>query len=221
MFFLALCCTPVFGNKPMVIVSGSMEPTIKTNALTLVHKCKLEDVKVGDIITYYHPRLDEFITHRVVEKGEDFAITQGDANSVRDDIAVLDENIYGKVILTANWLAPILGPIVNDRTFDRPAAISMLFLVATVMSILWVVIALVAVYVYALYIVFHRPPTEDEIAHIFGEAQREMYADFRNTETLTIIQRVRLQVLYRTYKRETEDAIDELNHILHRKKAKK
>ena len=87
----ALYMTPLFGNKPAVIVSGSMEPTIQTGAFILVHFSDFEDCEVGDVITYYHPGFDELATHRIVEKGEDYYWTKGDANTARDNISVIED----------------------------------------------------------------------------------------------------------------------------------
>ena len=60
----ALYMTPLFGNKPAVIVSGSMEPTIQTGAFILVHFSDFEDCEVGDVITYYHPGFDELVLRK-------------------------------------------------------------------------------------------------------------------------------------------------------------
>ena len=58
----ALYMTPLFGNKPAVIVSGSMEPTIQTGEFLVVHFSDFEDCEVGDVLTYYHPGLASAIT---------------------------------------------------------------------------------------------------------------------------------------------------------------
>lgn len=205
--------TPRAGNRFMVITSGSMEPTIQTNALILVHTCSVSDLRDGDIVTYYHPGLRSLVTHRVIQKGEDWVLTQGDANDIHDDVKVVDDNLYGKVVLVMNWMVPIVERMSDQRT----TVISALITLFIIMMALWCIIAFVATYVYALHIVFHRPPTEQEIADVFGEQQREMYAKFRSSSQLTIIQRVRLQVLYRTYKRRTEKAQKQLDSIIHRK----
>lgn len=101
------------GNHPQIlgysfyhVMTGSMEPTISTNANVVVKSVDAEDLEVGDIITFQSQ--DEAIygsanTHRIIEVTTDEAgelcfITQGDANPVADDIAVYPEDIYGKVV---------------------------------------------------------------------------------------------------------------------------
>ena len=140
----ALYMTPLFGNKPAVIVSGSMEPTIKTGALILIHFSDFEDCEVGDVITYYHPGFDELVTHRIVEKGEDYYWTKGDANTARDDVSVIKDNFYGKVTYVANWLAPLLENWVVDRQFDRTALMSVLLVVGLGCGVDCIVISLIS-----------------------------------------------------------------------------
>lgn len=101
------------GNHPQIlgysfyhVMTGSMEPTISTNANVVVKSVDAEDLEVGDIITFQSQ--DEAIygsanTHRIIEVTTDEAgelcfITQGDANPVADDIPVYPEDIYGKVV---------------------------------------------------------------------------------------------------------------------------
>lgn len=117
----ALLATPMFGNKPVLIVSGSMEPAIKTGAMTIVNFCGFDDFKVGDICTYWSPDFNEYITHRVVLIGEDYLVTQGDVNTVVDPTPVINDMIMGKVILTLNFVAPAFQRYIGDHTFDRGA----------------------------------------------------------------------------------------------------
>ncbi len=88
------------------VLSGSMEPTIDTNANVVVKKVDTDTLEVGDIITF--SSRDEAIygsanTHRIVEittdeEGATCYITQGDANPVADANYVYPEDVYGKVV---------------------------------------------------------------------------------------------------------------------------
>ena len=76
----------IFGIKPAVVLSGSMEPTIKIGDLILVHSVDSASGKA--------------VTHRILEITQDAEgriqyVTQGDANNVRDDQAVRPEQIQG------------------------------------------------------------------------------------------------------------------------------
>ncbi len=80
----------------MIVMSGSMEPAIKTGSICFVRtKADFQNIKEGDVITYR--LLEGTITHRVIEKNRDGVITKGDANPVKDLGIVTKENYYGKV----------------------------------------------------------------------------------------------------------------------------
>ena len=146
----ALYTTPLFGNKPAVIVSGSVEPTIQTGAFILVHFSDFEDCELGDVITYYHPGLDELVTHRIVERGDACYWTKGDANPARDGVSVVKDNFYGKVTYVANWLAPFMKNWIVDRQFDKEALMSVLLEVGLGCWIACIVISFISSYIYSL-----------------------------------------------------------------------
>ncbi len=82
----------VFGITPVVVLSGSMEPTYSVGDL-LYYKKVDRELEIGDVITY---RLDDaLVTHRIVDiQGSEY-ITQGDANEARDLNPVLQDSIVG------------------------------------------------------------------------------------------------------------------------------
>ena len=88
----------IFGIKPAVVLSGSMEPTIKIGDLILVHSVDSTSLKKGDVVCYLYS--GKAVTHRILEITQDAEgriqyVTQGDANNVRDDQAVRPEQIQG------------------------------------------------------------------------------------------------------------------------------
>ena len=94
-----------FGNNSMFrVVTGSMSPTITENALIVAHKTDIDEVKVGDIVTFRSRSAEmagSIITHRVFkiinENGKTLLYTKGDANSAEDVLPVDSENYIGKV----------------------------------------------------------------------------------------------------------------------------
>ncbi|GBE58374.1 signal peptidase I W [bacterium BMS3Abin01] len=86
---------PVVGRyKPMVVLSGSMEPGIKVGSVVLVAAVNPDDIKVDDIITFPLPRKPDNqepanTTHRVTRVIADSGglrfITKGDANDTVDN----------------------------------------------------------------------------------------------------------------------------------------
>lgn len=210
---VALYMTPLFGNKPAVIVSGSMEPTIKTGALVLIHFSNFDDCEVGDIITYYHPGFDELVTHRVVEKGDDYYWTQGDANAARDSVSVIADNYYGKVVCIANWIAPLLERWVVDRQLDRGSIMSALVAIGLCGAIVCVVISLASTYLYSiLFVVRGKDYSEESLAAASGIDASMVQRCLKHKE-LSVWKRVKLNLAYRVWKRTLFDIDDELKKL--------
>lgn len=98
--------------KAYIITTTSMEPSIKENDVVIIKKCKDDDLKIDDIITFKSD--NEIITHRIVgkaengEEGYDY-VTKGDNNKTEDSQTLTIDDIEGKVILKI----PYLGKVVN------------------------------------------------------------------------------------------------------------
>lgn len=97
------------GYYPMIVLSGSMEDTIMTGDLIVGKAAEIEEVSVGDIISFYDG--NSVVTHRVIEietvDGEIRLTTQGDNNNTADSKKVTKDNLIGKYIR----LFPGLGNI--------------------------------------------------------------------------------------------------------------
>jgi signal peptidase I len=84
----------VAGYRPVVVYSGSMEPTLGVGSLALVERVPSERVRVGDVLTFADPaQRRRLVTHRVVEvvqrpEGGLAYRTKGDANTHRDPWAI-------------------------------------------------------------------------------------------------------------------------------------
>ena len=88
----------VFGVRPAVVLSGSMEPVIQTGDLIFLHDIDAAELKEGDVICYLSS--GKAVTHRIVSITQDGGgqrrfITQGDANNTEDRLAVAPEQIQG------------------------------------------------------------------------------------------------------------------------------
>lgn len=86
------------GYYPLIVQSGSMEPEIMTGDLIINHVAKMDELEVGDVVSYYEGKY--LITHRIVEEtmdenGNPAFICQGDANNTPDDTLVTAENLAG------------------------------------------------------------------------------------------------------------------------------
>lgn len=94
----------LWGHKPLVVISGSMEPTLRVGSLLYYHKEDLDSFSKDDILVYKTNK--HIVSHRVVEISEDGFITKGDANKSIDSNEVYQEQVLGK---GTNWCIPYLG----------------------------------------------------------------------------------------------------------------
>ena len=79
------------GVRPLVVRSGSMEPTIPTGSMVLVQRVAAAEIAVGDVVAVERPDHTR-VTHRVVgleRRGETAELTlKGDANEDADPAPV-------------------------------------------------------------------------------------------------------------------------------------
>jgi len=91
----------ILGYKPLTVLSGSMSPVLEAGDMILTKLTDPEDVKPGDIITYWASE-STLVTHRVIEivdKGGEKAFrTKGDANNVEDGEFVSAEQLVGVMV---------------------------------------------------------------------------------------------------------------------------
>ena len=89
------------GMFPMIVLTDSMYPEIESGDLILCRTLEAEEVKVGDVITFYDPMGNgtSVVTHRVLEitekDGRPQFITKGDNNNVEDQVPVEVEDLIG------------------------------------------------------------------------------------------------------------------------------
>ena len=89
-----------FGVGASVVLTGSMEPTLKVNDLVFV--AEQEDYKVDDIVVYQSS--NQLIIHRIISITDDKVITKGDANNTSDDPITKDQ-IKGRYV----FRIPLIG----------------------------------------------------------------------------------------------------------------
>lgn len=90
------------GTLPLIVLTKSMDPVIKSGDLIICHTAEATTVKKGDIISFYDPAGNgtSIVTHRVkkVIKNKDGKIawiTKGDANNVEDTAIVSEDKLVG------------------------------------------------------------------------------------------------------------------------------
>ena len=103
------------GLRPLVVLSGSMEPTYHVGSMIYVKSVDPETIEVGDPITFLINEDLDMATHRVIEidaENQHF-YTKGDANDAADGAPVHFENLVGKPIFTIPKLGYISDWITN------------------------------------------------------------------------------------------------------------
>lgn len=87
----------LFGFRPVVVISGSMEPEIMTGSMVVGQRIAANKINVGDVVTVPRPT-GGLITHRVVSTenvGQQASLVlKGDANQIADVQPYKVDNVY-------------------------------------------------------------------------------------------------------------------------------
>lgn len=116
----------IFGIVPYVVLSGSMEPTMKTGSLCFINKnTNIEKIKVDDVIAF-KMKDGTLVTHRAIEINDSGIVTKGDNNKVADSNVVTKENFVGKNLF---WI-PKVGYVVKafQTTKGKIIAVTLIIL---------------------------------------------------------------------------------------------
>ena len=102
-FVLAILLSSVvplaFGDRSLVVRSGSMHPAIDTGDIVAVHPIAPASARVGDIVTFKnHGKLTSHRVRAIERKGANVVFTtQGDANSGQEHWSVPRDGRIGSV----------------------------------------------------------------------------------------------------------------------------
>ncbi|MGN0400157.1 MAG: signal peptidase I [Blautia sp.] len=114
----------VMGYSAFRVLTGSMEPTIRTDSFILVKRVDASEIKAGDIISYFSkdPAYEGMVnTHRVVSIETDGNkwnfVTKGDANQVQDTYPTAFDDLIGKVVFTSYRLGVAIRLLANPLIF--------------------------------------------------------------------------------------------------------
>ncbi|MFC0682303.1 signal peptidase I [Lysobacter korlensis] len=127
---VTLIVPAVAGATPLAVLTPSMEPTLPVGTLVVVKPTPVQDVRLGDVITYQiKPGDPTLVTHRVVEvrsisTGDIEFLTKGDNNDATDPTVVTAPQLKGKVwysvplagfisMAVGTMLGPIVVPVVG------------------------------------------------------------------------------------------------------------
>ena len=106
----------VAGFRPLVVLGGSMEPTIRVGSVVLTRRVDPEDIRSGEVITFRTPASDgddpglsdTLTTHRVTaivqSDGELAFRTKGDGNEPEDSWLIPARAVVGRAVLAVPYL---------------------------------------------------------------------------------------------------------------------
>jgi len=89
----------VAGTLPLIVLTDSMYPVIKSGDLIICHTAEPEEIQVGDVIAFFDPAGNgtTIVTHRVLEvteqAGQTAWRTKGDNNNTEDRMLVTAEKL--------------------------------------------------------------------------------------------------------------------------------
>lgn len=120
----------VFGYKPFIVLSGSMETEIHKGDLVITKIVDAKILKKNDVIAF-RDASKTVTTHRIIdivlENGEKFFITKGDANYSQDQNLVELDDVEGLYL----FRLPGIGSIMSSLA--KPTTIIIVLLVITVL----------------------------------------------------------------------------------------
>lgn len=108
------------GIRIHVVQSPSMRPSVPPNAVVAVRPTRVDNVKVGDVISFADPNTSgRTILHRVVavtdtNRGRVLR-TKGDANPAPDHFAVSDLELHGRSVAVVPRGGELARLMVDER----------------------------------------------------------------------------------------------------------
>lgn len=129
---LFLSAYPKGKYKSFIVLSGSMEPAIKTGSVVLVHES--DNYQIGDVITFGEASKTKTpTTHRIVDINrdgdEEKYITKGDSNNAEDNKQISKDEVIGKVLFSV----PYVGYAVSAA--QKPVGFVLIIVVPAVIII--------------------------------------------------------------------------------------
>ncbi len=96
--FLVYGVPTIFGVRPLIVVSGSMEPVLPVGSLVVTKAVTAEEIEVGDVVGYWTGNqfigINPIILHRVIAITEEGYLLKGDNNETTDRIMKPERIIY-------------------------------------------------------------------------------------------------------------------------------
>jgi signal peptidase I len=121
---LAIALPLAFGARPLVVLSGSMEPTLATGDVVVVKRVSPQQARIGDVVTYRNPE-GSLVTHRVRSvrrRGDRFElVTKGDANNASERWTMEADGELSRAV----YRVPLAGRLLA-RTSSREGKLALI-----------------------------------------------------------------------------------------------
>lgn len=135
---------PTIGNyAPLIVLTKSMEPQIKSGDLIICKQTPISDIKQGDVISFFDPEGNgtSVVTHQIVkvevdDNGNVSYRTKGVNNNIEDRLSVPSANVIG--VYTGVRFAGV-GSVVMFA--QSPVGLLVLVCVPVALFVLWGVLA--------------------------------------------------------------------------------
>lgn len=109
----------VFGIKPFIVLSGSMEEEIRKGDLIITKTVDATTLKVDDVIAFRDAE-NTVTTHRIIDivdkEGKTYFITKGDNNKTQDLNLVAFEDVEGIYIMRIPGIGSIMKSLSEPMT---------------------------------------------------------------------------------------------------------
>lgn len=128
----------IFGYKPMIVLSGSMETSIFTGDLVFVKMVNPSILKIGDVVAFRN-ETNTVTTHRIINitnvNGKRMFQTKGDNNNAADANLVSEADIEGIYDFKISKLGNFL------MFLQQPTGLAVILLAILIIGLIWLYIA--------------------------------------------------------------------------------
>lgn len=109
----------IFGYKPFIVLSGSMETEIRMGDLIVTKNIEPKSLKVDDVIAFRDAE-DTVTTHRIIDivekDGVSYFITKGDNNDSQDQNLVEYKDVEGIYLFRIPSVGSVLNSLAEPTT---------------------------------------------------------------------------------------------------------
>lgn len=126
----------IFGYSVSYVPTKSMEPVIMAGDYVLYKKATFDSVEEKDIIVYRNFD-DIYIIHEVISKNTEdgYIIAKGVNNALADTEKVTADMVYGKYIMTVDFLSFLSGGVNQNAIFIILIGIFVIMLIMQTVSV--------------------------------------------------------------------------------------